>query len=50
LYFTAGYNHQMDGLFGDILPAPEPGTKALLLAAIGSTGALHRFRRGKHIV
>ena len=39
LYFTAGYNHQMDGLFGEIAPTPEPGTITLLLAAAGSLGA-----------
>jgi hypothetical protein len=39
LYFTAGYNNQMDGLFGEIAPAPEPGTITLLLAATGSLGA-----------
>jgi hypothetical protein len=29
----------MDGLFGEIAPAPEPGTITLLLAAAGSLGA-----------
>ena len=47
LYFTAGYNNQLDGLFGEITPAPEPGTITLLLAAMGSLGGLHRLRRGK---
>ncbi len=47
LYFTSGYNNQLDGLFGEITPAPEPGTITLLLAAMGSIGGLHRLRRGK---
>lgn len=47
LYFTAGYNNQLDGLFGEIAPAPEPGTITLLLTAMGSIGGLHRLRRGK---
>ena len=47
LYFTAGYNNQMDGLFGEIATTPEPGTITLLLAAAGSVGARklwHRMR------
>ena len=47
LYFTAGYNNQLDGLFGEIAPAPEPGTITLLFAAIGSLGARHLLRTGK---
>lgn len=35
LYFDAGINRQVDGLFGEILPTPEPSTCAL--AAIGLT-------------
>jgi uncharacterized protein (TIGR03118 family) len=38
LYFTAGYNSQQDGLFGDIVVAPEPAPfytlGASLLAAV----------------
>ena len=45
LYFTAGYNNQLDGLFGEIAPSPEPGTITLLFAAIGSFGARHLLRR-----
>ena len=45
LYFTAGYNNQMDGLFGEIAPAPEPGTITLLLAAAGAFGARKLWRR-----
>jgi hypothetical protein len=47
LYFTAGYNNQLDGLFGEIAPAPEPGTITLLFAVIGSLGARHLLRTGK---
>jgi len=47
LYFTAGYNNQLDGLFGELRPAPEPGTITLLCAAIGSFGARHLLRRRK---
>jgi len=46
LYFTAGINHQADGLFGEIVVAPEPAT----LFTVGSAlvaGLLfgRRFRR-----
>lgn len=50
LYFTAGYNNQLDGLFGEITPSPEPGTMMLLLAAMGSFGARHWLRRAKRTV
>jgi uncharacterized protein (TIGR03118 family) len=30
VYFTAGINGQKDGLFGDIVPTPEPSSLALL--------------------
>jgi len=43
LYFTAGYNNQLDGLFGKIQPVPEPGT--LLLLAAGLPILVRRLRR-----
>ena len=43
LYFTAGYNNQLDGLFGEIQPIPEPGTLLLIAAAIPMLS--RRFRR-----
>ena len=47
VYFTAGINSGMDGLFGDIQPVPEPGS--LGLAALGVLAVLGyaRVRRGK---
>jgi uncharacterized protein (TIGR03118 family) len=45
LYFTAGYNNQLDGLFGEIAPAPEPGTITLLLAAASSVGVRTLWRK-----
>lgn len=48
LYFTAGYNNQKDGLFGEIA-TPEPGTMTLLLAAMGSFGARHLLRSKKRM-
>ncbi|HEX8800007.1 MAG TPA: TIGR03118 family protein, partial [Terriglobales bacterium] len=44
LYFTAGIDNQMGGLFGEIA-TPEPGTITLLLAAAGSGGARKLWRR-----
>jgi uncharacterized protein (TIGR03118 family) len=42
LYFTAGPNHEADGLFGDLATVPEPGTWAL--AGLGLAVALLRKR------
>ena len=47
VYFTAGYNNQADGLFGDIQVAPEPGTITLFFAAVGSLGTGRLIRRRK---
>ena len=46
LYFTAGIDNQMGGLFGEIA-APEPGTITLLLVAASSVGARTLWRRKK---
>ncbi len=46
LYFTAGINSQLDGLFGEILDVPEPGTYALLLVAVGAGALLRKRNRG----
>lgn len=43
LYFTAGYNHQMDGLFGEIA-TPEPATAIPALFAVGVLAFLVRRR------
>jgi uncharacterized protein (TIGR03118 family) len=47
LYFTAGIDNQQDGLFGEIVPTPEPatifGTASGLLALV-----LFKFRRTIH--
>ena len=47
LYFTAGIDNQMQGLFGEIAPAPEPGTITLLIAAASSLAGrtLWRLKR-----
>jgi uncharacterized protein (TIGR03118 family) len=51
LYFTAGYNNQQDGLFGEIqaTATPEPGTIALFLSGLSFlvTGRLVR-RQKRH--
>jgi hypothetical protein len=39
LYFTAGYNNQLDGLFGEIQATPEPATIALVLTGLSTLGA-----------
>jgi uncharacterized protein (TIGR03118 family) len=47
LYFTAGYNNQLDGLFGEIQSTPEPGTIALVLSGLSFLGARRLLRRQK---
>ena len=47
LYFTAGYNNQVDGLFGKIQATPEPGTIALVLTGLSFLGARRLLRRQK---
>ncbi len=42
LYFTAGPNHEADGLFGDLATVPEPATWAL--AGLGAAVVLLRKR------
>jgi uncharacterized protein (TIGR03118 family) len=43
LFFTAGINGQKDGLFGEIVPTPEPST--LVLLGLGMLGCARRLRR-----
>jgi hypothetical protein len=47
LYFTAGYNNQVDGLFGEIQATPEPGTIALVLSGLSFLGTRRLLRRQK---
>lgn len=47
LYFTAGYNNQKDGLFGEIQTTPEPGTIALVLSGLSFLGARRLLPRQK---
>ena len=47
LYFTAGYNNQHDGVFGEILSTPEPGTIALIFSGLSFLGAGRLLRRQK---
>jgi len=49
LYFTAGYNNQHDGLFGEIqaTATPEPGTIGLFLSGLSFLVAGHLVRRQK---
>jgi uncharacterized protein (TIGR03118 family) len=49
LYFTAGYNNQLDGLFGKIQATPEPGTIALVLSGLSFLGARRLVRRKKRL-
>ena len=46
-YFTAGYNNQHDGVFGEILSTPEPGTIALTFSGLSFLGAGGLLRRQK---
>jgi uncharacterized protein (TIGR03118 family) len=43
VYFTAGINGQKDGLFGDIVVAPEPGS--IVLAGLGCVALMLLARR-----
>ena len=43
LYFAAGINNEVNGLFGSIAPVPEPATLALFAAGLGVVGL--RLRR-----
>ena len=45
LYFTAGVNNQVDGLFGSISSVPEPGSIVLLILGMGSLGLFQLSRR-----
>jgi uncharacterized protein (TIGR03118 family) len=47
LYFTAGINGQVDGLFGKITPSstPEPGTLSLMFGALGALWSGRTLRR-----
>jgi uncharacterized protein (TIGR03118 family) len=49
LYFTAGYNNQLDGLFGEIQTTPEPGTIALVLSGLSFLGARRLVGRKKRL-
>jgi uncharacterized protein (TIGR03118 family) len=44
LYFAAGINGEIDGLFGRLNPVPEPSTCALLTAGAGLLIAFRRLR------
>jgi uncharacterized protein (TIGR03118 family) len=44
LFFTAGINSEVDGLFGEIQVVPEPGTLSFMMLALGAVGVL-RSRR-----
>ena len=45
LFFTAGPNHEANGLFGSLQAVPEPGSVALFVSAIVPAAALLRRRR-----
>lgn len=45
IYFTAGINGQVDGLYGTIDPVPEPGTFTLLLVGSGIAALMLMRRR-----
>ncbi|HME69559.1 MAG TPA: TIGR03118 family protein [Myxococcota bacterium] len=42
LYFTAGYNNQLDGLFGEIQAVPEPRTGLLVMLGVVGLGVTRR--------
>jgi uncharacterized protein (TIGR03118 family) len=43
VYFVAGINRQADGLFGDIVASPEPGTMGIAFVALLGLVALRRL-------
>ncbi len=43
VYFTAGINNEQDGLFGDIVASPEPGS--VVLAGLGCIAVVRMARR-----
>ncbi|MBV8553729.1 MAG: TIGR03118 family protein [Acidobacteriaceae bacterium] len=45
LYFTAGINNQKDGVFGSIIPTPEPGAFLLVAAGLAGLALLKRRKR-----
>ncbi len=47
VFFTAGINGQKDGLFGDIVASPEPGS--LALAGLGCVALLFVARRRRTV-
>lgn len=48
LYFTAGLNHESDGLLGSLSPVPEPGSLTLLAGGLASLIG-YGMRRGKRM-
>jgi uncharacterized protein (TIGR03118 family) len=45
VYFTAGINHQTDGLFGELTSSPEPESLGLSVCALAFCGVALRLRR-----
>jgi uncharacterized protein (TIGR03118 family) len=48
VYFTAGINGQRDGLFGDLVATPEPGSLTLVGLSCGALALLLR-RKSSHV-
>ncbi len=48
LYFTAGPDDEAHGLFGVLTAVPEPGTLALLLAALAALASVRALGRRSH--
>ena len=48
LYFTAGPDDEAHGLFGVLSAVPEPGTLALLLAALAALASVRALGRRSH--
>lgn len=46
VYFTAGINEEVDGLFGTIQATPEPGTAAMMLVSLLGAAAFN-WKRAK---
>ena len=46
LYFTAGLEHELHGLFGSLDPVPVPSTLMLLGSGLAGLVGWRRFRKG----
>ena len=50
VYFTAGINGEMDGLFGSLAAVPEPATLVLFGTGLAGLGFIRRRKTGRSVV